>query len=103
MRNTRRPLHLNEEYAKITLQRLLSCISVNLILFQGGQQPCSATILERVTQQRQLVSYVRVKAPRFKADDKFFSTSSPQGTDTIVVSKQPQDASVKDGVEWSGW
>ena len=84
MRNTRRRLHSQQEYVKIALQRLLSCISVNLALFQSGQQPFSATIYVRVTQQRQAVPSIRVKVPRSKAYDKLFASSSPQGTDPIV-------------------
>ena len=84
MRNTRRRLHSQQEYVKIALQRLMSCISVNLALFQSGQQPCSATIYVRVTQQRQAVPSVRVRVPRSKAYDKLFASFSPQGTDSIV-------------------
>ena len=104
MRNTRRPIHSQQEYVKIALQRLLSCISVNLALFLSGQQSFSAAILVRVIQQRQSVPSVRVRVSRSKADDKLFASSSPQGTETIVsitrvVGEQPQDVSVTTGVE----
>ena len=105
MRNTRRPLHSEQEYAKIALQRLLSCISVNLALFLSGTAIIiSAAILVRVIQQRQSVPSVRVRVSRSKADDKLFASSSPQGTETIVsitrvVGEQPQDVSVTTGVE----